>query len=273
VRKFRPATPAQVAANRRLAMAWFEQAKAFAPSLHLVETPHFLIFSAAPVRSDARLGGLAETMYAALARQFAIRPQRGIWAGKCPIYVLASAEQYRRFTDEVDRRKLPDAAGYHSQRSDGFCYIVLNRVGGATSFQALLVHEGTHAFLGRYLTNRPIVAWVNEGLAEMMAARLVPASDAARRYVDATRQAVREKRDVTPIFREVRLKRYDYGLAQSLVRFLIARDRGAFGRFIRRMKEGAREAEALQAAYGLTHDQLRDEWLKAASKAIRRARP
>ncbi len=271
IRKTTEPTEAEIARNRRQAMEWFHKArKEVVASLHLVETPHFLIFSAWSPANDRRLGRVCETMYTHLRKQFRLPAEKSVWAGKLPIYVFGKVEHFRKFTEEVDERNLSESGGYLSQRSDGFCYMVLNRVHSRTHFYGLLVHEGTHAFLARYLTNAYVVEWVNEGLAETISARLVPGCRAAKRYVEATKEAIRTGRDVRGVFDDVTLDDFDYGIAQSLVRFLLARDASAMIEFVKHMKHGADDAEALKKAYGFTPDQLVIEWRKAAAKALRR---
>jgi hypothetical protein len=270
VRKCGPPTEAEIARNRNRAMAWFEKArKDFCPDLHMIETRDFLIFSAWPRKDDARLAESCQKMYAHLRRQFMLPRDQQVWAGKLPIYLLEDKQQYRRFTDEVDQRKSPDAGGYLSQQSDGFCHIVLNHVHSATYFYGLLVHEGTHAFLARYATTAALPTWLNEGLAETMAAQLVPECAAAGRYVSATREAIQRNLDASSLFRNVELTAQDYGLAQSLVRFLLARDRKAFVQFIKLLKVGTEEPEALWQAYGLTREELVRQWKAASQRALR----
>jgi len=273
IHKITPASPEQIAAFRGQAMDWYHKAqKSFAPSLRLVETRNFLLVTTWPRKVDRRLRQVCETMYTHLRREFVLPRSQVVWAGKLPIFIFEKTDHFKRFSNEVDRRKSPNAGGYLAQRSDGFCYMVLNRVYSRTHFYGLLVHEGTHAFLARYRTDAPIVTWVNEGLAETMAAQLVPGCEAAERYVQATAEAVRRGKNVSGIFRDVRLKASDYGIAQSLVRFLIARDRKRFVHFIKLMKVGASDAAALKYAYGLSREELLAKWLEASKKALRRRR-
>jgi len=269
--RYKPATPAQVAAYRRIAMGWFELArKDVAPAMHMTETEHFLIFSAWPRSDDRPMGIAAEKLYDALCSQFSVPRSENIFAGKCPIYTLATKEQFTKFTEVVDKSKFSKAAGYHCQRSDGFCYLVLSQVNSKQWFYELLTHEGTHAFVGRYLTNRFLPTWVNEGLAETMAATLVPGSQAGRKYVQATAEVLRKRLDVSHVFEKVEMNNVDYGVAQSLVRYLIARDRKGFIEFFRLLKEGKTDEEALKEVYDLTREQLLDAWRKAAAKALSR---
>lgn len=270
VRKCTPASEAEIARNRNVAMAWFEKArKDICPDLHLIETRNFLIFSAWPHKDDARLGDSCEKMHAHLRQEFMLPRGQQVWAGKLPIYLLEDKQQYRRFTEEVDGRKSPDAGGYMSQQSDGFCHMVLNHVSGATYFYGLLVHEGTHAFLARYVTTAVLPTWLNEGLAETMAAQLVPECAAAGRYVAATRTAVQRNIDPSPLFKGVTLNEQDYGMAQSLVRFLLARDRKAFVQLIKLLKAGTEETASLSRAYGLTREELVRQWKAASQRALK----
>lgn len=267
--KYKPASEAQIAANRKLAVEWFEKArKEIAPALHQFETEHFLIFSSYPKTDDAPIGRAAEKLYDALCRQFSVPGDQNIFAGKCPIYAFATKDQFVKFGENIDKCKLSLAAGYASQRSDGFCYMVFNQVNSKQWFYELLTHEGTHAYLGRYLSNRHIVAWVNEGLADLMAATLVPGSQAEHKYVTATAEVLRKNLDVSHVYEKIELNAIDYGVAQSLVRFLIARDRKAFVQFVTLMKEGKSDEAALQETYSLTKVQLMDAWRKAAAKAL-----
>ncbi len=263
-----PTTQAQIDANHRTAEEWFAQArKNFAPSLHLVETPNFLIYSAWDKKFDDDLAKLCESMYKAMRQRFNMPGKKSVWAGKLPIYVFWEAEHFRRFCTEVDQvgQRSPHmlkAGGYHSSRGS-LRYIVLNRAPTQTEFRALLVHEASHAFISRYISNRHVSSWANEGIAELMAAQLVDGSSARTRYIDATRTAIKNKVDIRPIFNGVPLDGFWYGIAQSLVRYMIHRDKEGFIQFIKLYKAGKSEADALKEAMGLTHDELAKAWLKS----------
>jgi len=270
-RKFMPVTKEDIQANRKLAQDWADKAKrTVVKSMHLIETDHFLIYSAWGRGNDAALKRICEKLYAALCKQFAIPRGQNIWAGKCPIYAFWEKEHYLKFCKDVNGAgkrspSLLQAAGYSGQRGS-FTYVVLNKVRTRQWFYELLVHETTHAFLARYLTNRHVLPWVNEGLAEYMAATLVPGSRASRKYVSATKEAVKGRKDVAHVFKKVTLNAFDYGIAQSFVRYLIHRDRKAFIKFVGLVKQGSSDAEALQGAYGLSREQFLKAWWKAVGR-------
>jgi hypothetical protein len=266
--KYRPATSQEAQANLKKASLWAEQAKAFAPALHLVETPQFLIHSTWNRSDDKPLAEVCQKMYQAMCRQFDIPADQNIWAGKCALYLFRQQEEYKRFSTEVCKYGSPDAGGYCGYEGN-FVFLAIGPCRNRNGFYELLVHEASHAFLLRYLTDRALPPWLNEGLAEYMAATLVPGAGAGGKYVRATAEAVRKNRDASGVLNRVGLVDFDYGIAQSLVRFLIARDRAAFVRLVALLKEGADEQQALRQSYDLTRDQFLSEWRKAAANALR----
>ncbi|MFP4105163.1 MAG: hypothetical protein ACLFVU_03640 [Phycisphaerae bacterium] len=264
VRQYKEATKAQIAVFRKQAEAKFEAAKKFAPSMHLIETPHFLIYSTWDKDNDKALANICENMYARMCRQFNIPAKENIWAGKCPVYVFWKPENFQRFATEIDKNAaISKAAGYNRMHSNGFTYIVMNRLNTKSDFFTVLVHEASHAFLARYLTNRHVTSWVNEGLAEYMAATLVKDGFAMDRCKLATKEAAKGERSIMPVFDGVKLDSFDYGVAQSLTRYLISRDKKAYIKFIQLQKQGKSDEEALKEAYGITREQLARLWFKA----------
>ena len=271
---YRQTPLSQVLSNRALAMKLAENTRrTIVPTMHLVETEHFLIFSAWNVSNDTALAVLCEQMFQKLAQQFNIPGSESVWVGKCPIYLFWEPAHYARFIAEVDQSQKLDpnmahANGYHASREE-FSYVVINGVAafGANQEQAkikfyhVLVHEGPHAFLHRYLSERPMPLWMEEGLAEYVAACLVPQSAANRDYLTATRTALRSAENVRHLLgKKDDLTATEYGVAQSLVRFLVAQDRVAMIRFVELLKKGKSEEAALADAYHISNAQLIRGW-------------
>jgi len=262
-------TAKQAEAMRKKAEKFAIKTREFTPKVHLVETKHFLLFSPWNRSGDRRLAEVCEKMYKVMCKQFDVPAEENVWVGKCPIYIFDRPERFEKFCLEVDKRGHPQAGGYCAYDSGGFVYIVMNECGTRTRFYEVLVHEATHGFLWRYCHHRRIPIWLNEGLAEYMASTLVPKCHAARNYKNATKEAIRDKKDVSYIFKYVGLVSFDYGIAQSLVRFLIAKNRKGFVKLVNLMKEGKTEAEALKEAYNVTQKDLLKAWYRAAGKALR----
>ena len=268
VLKFTPAKPEQIRAFRRRAQEWARQTrKEVTKDLRLVETAHFLIYTTWPTREHRPLAARCEAMYRALCKQFDIPPTLNVWAGKLPIFMFWKKEQFNAFTTKIDKVGGVRAGGYNVQKGDGFTYVVLSHTQTKTRFYEVLIHESTHAFLGRYLTNRIVPRWANEGLAEYMAAKLVKDTESSKRHYMATRLAVARNADISGVFSGRHLSNLGYGIVHSLVRYMAATDRKGFLRFIRLIKEGKSEVDALKEGMGLTHAELAAKWRDWARKS------
>lgn len=274
--KYRAPLGSDILTNREKALEWGELVRTkIAPTMHLVETEHFLIFSTWNRSNDQALRNVCEDMYQKLAAQFRVVPSESVWVGKCPIYIFWKAVDYLQFSTDIDkslerREDLQHAAGYHSSRGN-FSYIVLNgaeklgkdRERAIQQFYGLLVHEGTHAFMNRYISARRLPTWVEEGFADYMAATLVPQSGANRKHVVETRRALDRGGDLFEILDRKTLSSAEYGVAQSLVRHLISVNPVAFHRFVVLLKQGKSENEALTEAYRANRQDLIRHWAAA----------
>ncbi|MCH7807783.1 MAG: hypothetical protein IIB60_01055 [Planctomycetes bacterium] len=246
-------------------------------NLVLIETDHFLIWTDWGRRDRKQLGEWAEAMYAALGRQFDLDPSEQVFLAKCPLFCWRSAARFRKFARRFDGFTGEDAVGYtRSIAENGHVHMVLLRQGNTRAdrdrFAGTLVHEGTHAFLHRLYSTRLIPHWVNEGYADLIAARVLKercyndekAALLARQYVRYDWPIGHLLSDAGPI------GVHEYPLAQSVVAHLESRGRERFARFIKGLKEGQTLVEAVATSYdGQTLDQLEASW----REAVRRGDP
>jgi hypothetical protein len=252
------------------------------PTLHLVETEHCLIFSAWNASNDQALANVCEQMYGALRKQFNLAPSESVWIGKCPVYLFWETDHVRRFIAEVDQMAGRDPSvlrsdGYHATQGR-FAYIVIGGVRkfgsslpeATTRFYEVLVHEGTHAFMNRFISSQNLPRWIEEGLADFMAATLVPNCRASRKHIEGARLALRQPDSAVRLFDKTDLTSSEYGIAQSLVRYLIQLDAGAFIRLVELVKRGESERAALSEAYGLSREQLLRNWAAYSQRALAR---
>ncbi|HOD82425.1 MAG: Carbohydrate binding module (family 6) [Planctomycetes bacterium ADurb.Bin126] len=267
-----PTSPLQAAVNRKYAEALAEKGKQIAPALHLIETPHFLIYSSWSPGQDKALSENMEGIYSAMLKQFALPPQTNVWAGKCVLYVFWEKSHYQAFATRVMETDYARAAGFQYHRGHFVC-IVIGNTPTRDWFYEILVHESSHAFLARYINPRPVPDWINEGIAETLVCDVLEPkgvrTQARNKLLSACRTAVRERRDISHVFKEVRLVAYDYGLAQGLVQFLIASDRRAFITMVRLIKQGKSDEEALREAYSISREQLAERWLRTVADKSR----
>lgn len=249
--------------------------KKYAPKMHLIEAEHFRIYSAGSKTDDKRLRTICDRLYSTLCKQFAIPPREHIWIGKLPVYVFLTEDSFIQYMVEV----AGEPADLATRGMGNFSVWPTHRImlkatvrDGASKTQAhtlfhrVLVHETSHAFLIRYINSRPIPNWVDEGIAEYMAATLVPESWSAQRYINASREAVSLNKPIDKIFTEeenIPGGDFHYGVAQSLVRYLVGRDKMKFIDFVKLLKEGKSGEDALQETYGLTYKTLTLAWRKA----------
>lgn len=283
-RRYEKPTVDEILLNRALAFEFAEKTRqTIAPTMHVVESDHFLVCSAWNRSYDNSLANLCERMYQRLSEQFSLPRQESVWIGKCPIYLFWDPSHFSRFVAEVDKSKKVNAAathasGYHAARGP-FSYIVINGVSefgktlpeATAEFYHVLVHEGTHAFLNRYVSDRTLPLWVEEGTADFVAATLVPESAVNRVYVDATRRALKRPELVHKLFEEEKeLSPLQYALSQSVVRFLVARDRVAMVHFIELMKKGESEETALMRAYHASRGDLIRAWTQYWEASLKR---
>lgn len=278
-RRYPLCTREQIEASRQCTEQWATRAKEIAPAIHLIQTPNFQIYSAWPGSDDDALREIYGKLYQSLCRQFDIDPREQVWAGRLPVFAFWEKEQFAKFS--IDIVDVPPhvanhAGGYAGTRATSqglFHYVVLGPVQqpGMSKAEAkiwffeLLVHESCHAFMSRFIREITIPNWVEEGLAETMAGTLVPGSRAADNFKNASKFAVRENMSVNNIFdvKNIPLNPYAYGVAQSLVRYLIHVDRQKFIQFVKVLKEGKTDQEALHAVYGWTREQMVTSWRQA----------
>ena len=265
-KKYAEPTEKQIAANNRLARELAEKAKAVAPALHVVETEHFLIFSAWPGSRDKAIGELCERMYRACRKHFDVREPESVFVGKCPVFLFWEKEHFKTFAEEIDKSDFSAATAYVSWKAGRYCHIVIGPVRSYDRFCEVLVHEGTHAFMSRYVSSRALPSWVNEGLAEYTSATLVPRSWSARRRVKAVGEALRKKTDVSYIFERMSMEDFDYGIAHSIVRFMMETNMPGFAKFVTLVKEGTEEKDALKESFNCTHEELLGLWRRAAAR-------
>ena len=263
---------ANTKAHRDLAV----KMKAIAPKTHIIETEHFVIYSAWPKSDDRRLSTIYKKLYRALCKQFVIPPEENIWIGKLPVFAFWEAGNYIAFSSTGLNASIGVGAAGFAGRRGPFSYVCLGPVrakkGGSKAaainwFYELLCHETTHAFLGRYISDRHLINWLNEGIAETMVAHLVPRGAQTKIKLAMAHKQV--KGGWLPaeglMFRgtNIPLDGVYYGCAQSMARYLIARDRKKFIQLVTLIKKGTAPEEALRESYGFkSYTNFLNTWKK-----------
>lgn len=236
-------------------------------SIKLIETDHFLIWTDWHVSDHARLAELCESMYSALCAEFGADAQDRVFLAKCPIFCWRAKARFRQFARLFDKFEAPNALGYtRSAAQTGHVHVVAYCSGDSDEdfdrFACTLVHEGTHAFLHRFHSNELIPHWINEGLAELMAERVLRARCPGRENADLL-AGVYVEHDL-PIMALVRQRGpiavHEYSLAHSLIAYLESRGENRLAELIRALKDGRSLEAALEQAFDLTPESLDEGW-------------
>ena len=237
------------------AKEWFTKTKELFPGHPFLfkETEFFMFFTDMPESQVAGYIANLDAMYRQLCQLFSIPPSRNIWKGKCPVITFVERGMFGRFEREVMKNPTTDGVqGLHHGVSDGRVLITMVRGDDPAFFAAVLVHETTHGFLHRFRSNVHIHSWLNEGLAEYVAAGVVPACKVPARREERAIVTLRSEGAVgRDFFRDdSNIDAEQYGLAFSMTRFLIASDENNYRAFLIAIKEGYPEDEALEMTYG-----------------------
>jgi hypothetical protein len=184
-----------------------------------------------------------------------------VWlGGKAPIFAFQTQQQFVAFEAKFFEVPVQDAQhmyGLCHQNSRGDVVIACFRGEDPNDFGQMLVHETSHGFIHRYKTKARLPNWVNEGMAELIGAEMVPKSTAVKNKELAALALVKQHHSLGgDFFTAEPIHVWQYGAASSLNRFLLQTDRKGYVRFIEGLKEGLKWPDALQQAYNGTPEQL-----------------
>ena len=260
----------QAVINHQRAKEWGKVMKKLAPETHRFETEHFIVYTNYDKKHDQKMIKIFKKLYGAIAKMLNIPIYEHIWVGKLPVYMFNKKSLYRKFSANVSGAP-SQAAGYQMRDGD-FNYVVMgpgySRKKMDTGFWATLVHETAHAFNARYQTAEYIPNWIDEGMSELFSAQLVPAKLAGSAYsMHLAHKEIKDGNypDVDKLYRGKRfpLDVIYYGHAQSVVRFLIKKDKKKFLALYKLYKQGVDNEEGLKKIYNWTFEDLQDAWLKS----------
>jgi hypothetical protein len=120
----------------------------------------------------------------------------------------------------------------------------------------MIVHETSHGFIHRYKTKAQLPNWVDEGMADLIGAEMVPASSAVKGRELKAIQQLSQQPSLGGMLSAKRIDAWQYGVASNLNRFLLQANRKGYVRFIEAMKDGMKWEEALREAYHSTPEQM-----------------
>lgn len=235
--------------------------------LQMVETTHYLLFSDADPRVTAQFAGWSEALYRSLLEQFALPALARVWDGKCVLVLFDERRHYEAYARRFDGHQTVHAGAYfavekHGEGEPSLVHLCVPIEGSdARRLQELFAHEGTHAFFELYKTAGRLPLWVHEGLAEYMTT-VNDASLRPAKWAQALRVA-QSREPIDAVFQApvgVELTLPQYGVAFTLVDYLLTAGRPKFKAFIDGLKDGQTADAALRAAYGFGLEELQGHW-------------
>ena len=229
--------------------------------LRTVETDHFCLFTDWPAADDRGLSEMFESIYSRLASQFDIPSTENIYVGKLPVFCWQDKDEFTKCATDINHFTVaPQVLAYVRSSGTGAQMMNLYRYSNRLLLEKVCTHECVHSFVNRYRSNVPLEAWMNEGLAEVMAGTLVPRSrviERARTYV-----ATGPRTDADKLLEGgyEMLAANLYPAATTMVDYLLRKDAAKFLGMIDKIKAGESTEDALKASYGLTYETLTTGW-------------
>jgi hypothetical protein len=233
------------------------------PDMQLYETDYFLFVSNMPPDQVRPYAASVDRMYDWMCRLYGVPRDHKVWlGGKAPIFAFLEKPDFDNFEDRFypearqTFRSLNSIYGLCHMSPSGEVVIACFRGNDPNDFGQMLVHETSHGFIHRYKTKVELPNWVNEGMADLIGAEMVPASTALKKREYTAMQRLAQQPSFGGMLGAERIEAWQYGLASSLNRFLLEANRQNYVRFIEALKEGMKWDEALSTAYGSSPEEL-----------------
>jgi hypothetical protein len=250
---------AALAASREMV----EEVLSLYPGTQLYETENFLFTSNMPPQHVGPYIASLDQMHRYMCQLYGVKRGQKVWlGGKAPIFAFVEKHEFDAFEDRFfpEARQslgaLANIYGLCHLSSNGEVVISCYRGNDPNDFGQMLVHETSHGFIHRYKTKAQLPNWVDEGMADLIGAEMVPDSTAVRNRELHARQRLAAQPSLGGMLSAQRIEGWQYGLASSLNRFLLEAGRARYVHFIEALKEGMKWEEALREAYGSTPEQM-----------------
>jgi len=228
--------------------------------MQLHETKYFLFYTDMPAGQAAPFITQLDKMYEFLGQAFGIKPGTNIWQGKSPVVCFINKADFVEFEFKfMENADASGAQGLCHQDTSGKVLTSCYRGENPDFFAAVLVHETAHGYVHRFRTSIFVPTWANEGIAEWVAAAIVPkegkAGEIGRRQ-RAGAELVRRSGRLGTFYDLQGLNRDQYGIASSMVELLIKLNPEQFKLFFNGIKDGLKWEDSLTRAYGFTRADL-----------------
>jgi|GEM_PF-495963 len=223
------------------------------------ETTYFLFYTNLPEAEVSLISKRLDAMYDQLCTAFGIPRRKNIWRGKCVIVAFIHPQDFQKFEAEIMRTPASAAVqGRAHQYPTGRCVIGCYRGTQFDNFAQVLVHETSHGFLHRHISSVDIPTWINEGIADWIADKVVPVAEHIRRNQAQAVARLRTTRTLGgDFFSGDSIDAWQYGVASHLTEFMLRGGNGPKYRgFIDDIKKGYTWRQSLKRNYGVDENGL-----------------
>ena len=238
------------------------------PALETTQTHEFLVATDIPAGQMAPYLESLDAMHDFLCDLYGIPRGEPVWMGKCVVIAFLREDDFAAFEGRFMREAPQGAHGVCHQRSDGRVVMACHRGGDASAFAHMLVHETSHGFNHRWMSPVRLPSWLNEGIAEWVGTQVVPNCRQVPLKEARALELMKAGRSVGAGFfdagPDAHIRPEQYGIASSLVKFLVSRDRKKFAAFVQGIKEGQTVDESLTQSFAAPLDAA----VKAYGRAI-----
>jgi hypothetical protein len=257
------------------------------PSAHCIPTDHFYVFSTWPKGLDKQFAIMAEKTYQIMTKTVGVDPDEHIYVGRVPMFLFYEATGYVTFLSQVfgGAPSAPKdmcigfwrAPTLPETKTQLFSFIVSPTLEIGSNTRALKAVQGYMAlyvpvgFYMRYAGDGDGEGWLRTGFACMVADMIFPGHYWRHEDRQAAKMAVKHglrAMDVVTGGGNAAAEDFDYhdGICKAVVKYLVAKDPAKFRSVLVDVKAGTDGVSALQEAYGMTLDQMEQEWTRWAVK-------
>ncbi len=241
---------------------YLQEVAAHFPSLplQLHETEYYLFLSDFPPLVAKEYTSCLDKMHDQLCQAYAIKNKDGVWLGKLPVVAFVSNNSFvefeRAFFNHVIE-PITGPQGIEHGATNGNVVVSCWAGPDPNYFASVLVHESTHGFNHRFKSGVRYPSWLDEGMADWTAMNVVRNNKLVVLKIKmAVVQAKQQGNLGGNFFTAKQIEPWQYGIASSMVDFLIKGDGRAFRNFLIGIKSGEKWQNALQKCYGVTPEEL-----------------
>jgi hypothetical protein len=245
----------QAAAVERLESGMKENLERIRLPMGNTQTERFIVFTDLPRNEARQWVSVLDRLYDRMCGIFDLDEDTNIWQGKCVFVLFNDVQDYYRFSAEVFRFNAQGSGGYCALRDGGDIYIVMFKHRTDDDLASVLVHEASHAFLFRYISQYNVPNWLHEGLAEYLIEVLLDNGRADRR-LNTARAYVRGRGRLDNFLTAPNIIGQHYGIAYDVTDLMIEENRRGYVDMIRGIKEGLTVEEAFEERYGASLERV-----------------